>query len=240
MNCQGLRLPRITASSTDGRIKELESYMYGLVEQLNLALESLDGNIESGYSGNLQAAVTSNVKTDDSQASFNNIKALIIKSADIVNAYYEEMKKKFSGEYVATSDFGTYKEVTASELTASSDLVSQLYSNLQTVISDIKNIESTMLHVNAYINSGLLDYSENGAPIYGLEIGQRTEADGHEVFNKFARFMPDRLSFYDGSGREVAYIGDYKLYITDGEITGNFKLGRYSLILSDGIVFKWI
>ena len=97
-----------------------------------------------------------------------------------------------------------------------------------------------MLHVNAYINSGLLDYSENGAPIYGLEIGQRTEADGHEVFNKFARFMPDRLSFYDGSGREVAYIGDYKLYITDGEITGNFKLGRYSLILSDGIVFKWI
>ncbi|MBR5453072.1 MAG: hypothetical protein IKV54_03245 [Clostridia bacterium] len=240
MTNQGIRLPHMTSGSVEGRQRELENYMYQLVEQLNMALEVIEGgNGGTGITGR-QEALSGQSKKEDNAASFNSIKALIIKSADIVSAYYEEMKKRFSGEYVAVSDFGTYREATSSELSASADSISQLYSNLQTVISDIKNIESTMIKVNAYINSGLLDYDESGAPIYGLEIGQTTETDGETVFNKFARFLPDRLSFYDGSGREVAYIGDYKLYITDGEITGNFKLGRYSLILSDGIAFKWM
>ena len=240
MKNQGIRLPHISSGSTEGRQKELEKYLYQLVEQLNMALEVIDGAEDGNTAGQAQVNKSQPDKKEDGTASFNSVKALIIKSADIVNAYYEEMKKRFSSEYVAVSDFGTYRESTVSELSANADSISQLYSNLQTVISDIKNIESSLVRVNAYINSGLIDYNESGAPIYGLEIGQTTETDGETVFSKFARFLPDRLSFYDGSGREVAYIGDYKLYITDGEITGNFKLGRYSLVLSDGIAFKWM
>jgi hypothetical protein len=63
-----------------------------------------------------------------------------------------------------------------------------------------------------------------------------------EVFNKYARFSSDRLSFYDENDSEVAYISDYKLYIRNVEITSNFKIGGFiDTVLSDGgIVTKWV
>ena len=63
-----------------------------------------------------------------------------------------------------------------------------------------------------------------------------------EVFDKFARFTSDRLSFYDQNDNEVAYISDRKLYITHVEVKGTFSIGGFiDTVLSDGsIVTKWV
>ena len=83
---------------------------------------------------------------------------------------------------------------------------------------------------------------ENGLPVIGLEIGQKTTVDGVEVFNKFARFTSNRLSFYDQNGVEVAYVSDYKLYIGNVEIKGSFQEGGYKDFINSngGIVTKWV
>ena len=62
------------------------------------------------------------------------------------------------------------------------------------------------------------------------------------MFNKFARFTADKLSFYDQNGNEVAYISDRKLYITHVEVTGSFLMGGFSdTTEADGsIVTRWI
>ena len=73
-----------------------------------------------------------------------------------------------------------------------------------------------------------------------MEVGQSNEVNGENVFDKFSRFTADRLSFYDRNDVEVAYVGDYKLYITNAEITGNLKLGGYLIDTTDGLAFKWI
>ena len=85
-------------------------------------------------------------------------------------------------------------------------------------------------------------YDDEGIPVYGMEVGQRTEIDGEEVFDKFARFTSDRLSFYDQNDNEVAYISDRKLYITHVEVKGTFRMGGFvDSTLSDGsIVTKWV
>ena len=80
---------------------------------------------------------------------------------------------------------------------------------------------------------------ENEIPVYGIEVGQRNTVNGVEVFNKFARFTADRLSFYDQSGEEVAYISDFKLYITNAEVTGTLKLGGFLIDTSKGFTLKW-
>ena len=82
----------------------------------------------------------------------------------------------------------------------------------------------------------------NGIPVYGLEVGQKNIVDGVEVFNKYARFTSDRLSFYDRNDTEVAYISDKKLYINNVEITGSYKIGRFvDTVLPDGgVVTKWV
>ena len=61
----------------------------------------------------------------------------------------------------------------------------------------------------------------------GIEIGQTTDVNGVQKFNKFARFTADRLSFYDANSIEVAYISDYKLVITQAHIKGTLEMGSY-------------
>jgi hypothetical protein len=113
---------------------------------------------------------------------------------------------------------------------------------MQEIKTDIETIEYTLVEVNAHIRSGLLYYDDNGTPVYGLEIGQRNTIDGEEVFNKYARFTSDRLSFYDQNDSEVAYISDYKLYIRNVEITGSYKIGGFiDIVQSNGdVVTKWV
>ena len=236
------RLPNITAKDEAGQLKQLQSYLIQLVGQLNYAMKIVDGGSSGPVAYASSAASATGTEDAKSQTTFNSIKALIIKSADIVNAYYEAINSRLKGIYVAQSDFGKFSEETSADLEANSTAISQIYSNLQQIITDIENVEHTLIEVNAHIKSGLLYYDASGAPVYGLEIGQRTEIDGTEVFNKYARFTSDKLSFYDSNDTEVAYISDKKLYITHVEITGSFSLGGFvDTVLTDGSVLtKWV
>jgi hypothetical protein len=129
----------------------------------------------------------------------------------------------------------------ASEIVSALD-IEQLFSNMQTILTDIENLNFTLAEVNAHIKSGLLYYDEDSIPVYGLEIGQKNTIDGEEVFSKFARFTADRLSFYDQNDMEVAYISDYKLYITHVQIKGSLQEGGYKDFVDDdgGIITRWV
>ena len=129
---------------------------------------------------------------------------------------------------------------TEQEIIQSSTDIEQIFSDLQGIFTDIENLSFTLAEVNAHIKSGLLYYDDEGIPVYGLEIGQKNTIDGEEVFNKYARFTSDRLSFYDQNDTEVAYISDYKLYITNAEVTGTLKLGGFLIDTSKGLTIKWV
>ena len=241
MSSFDIKFPNITASNDAGKIEQIRSYLYQLAEQLKWALNSID----SGGTKTLQQSSQAReeiLPEKEAQATFKSIKSLIIKSADIVNAYYEEISKRFEGEYVAQSDFGTFVELTNQTIITNSTGIENLFSSMQELITDIENIESNLIEVNAHIKSGLLGYDENEVPIYGLEIGQINEIDGEKVFDKYARFTSDRLSFYDQNDAEVAYISDYKLYIRNVEIKGSLQEGGYKDFIDSngGIVTKWV
>lgn len=237
------RFPNITARDEAGQLRQMQSYMFQLVEQLNYAMKT----VEDGTSGSVayQSKTASSATGGEdakAQATFNSIKSLIIKSADIVNAYYEAINARLKGLYVAESDFGTFAEETNLALESNSTAISQQYENIQQILSEIEGFENALIEVNAHIKTGLLYYGEDGAPVYGLEIGQRTEIDGEETFNKYARFTSEKLAFYDSNDNEVAYISDKKLYITHVEVTGSFSLGGFvDTVLADGSVLtKWV
>ena len=230
------KLPNITAPTVEGKVEQVRGYLYQLTEQLKWALNSID----SGAGGKvLQQGSKANkveITEEEAQATFGAIKSLIIKSADIVEAYSEEIKESLSGEYVAKSDFGTYQENTEKNRIADSKGVEDLYRSVQ----EITGVINQLIEVNARIRSGLLYYDDNGVPVYGVEVGQINEIDGVEVFNKFARFTSDRLSFFDKNDIEVAYISDYKLCITNAQITGTLTLGRFVYDTSDGLACRWV
>ena len=235
-----LRLPNITAQGEKEQLLQIKSYLYQLTEQLQWALNNMDSSSSNVVTVAPQSASGQKSEPIDTQATFAALKPLIIKSAEIVAAYSEEITTRLSGEYVAQSDFGTFRETTVKETTETSKGVETLYTNIQEIITDIEGLNYAIVEVTANTNSGLLYYDENGIPVYGFEVGQRNVVDGVEVFNKYARFISNRLSFYDRNDVEVAYISDYKLYITHVEITGSATLGAFVLDTTKGIRLKWV
>ena len=247
-----LRFPNITAQDERGQLIQMKSYLHQLVEQLQWAINTTDA--QSTYTAvastrNGGANADANV-TIDRAATFNAIKSLIITSADIVEAYYEEINKKLSGLYVAESDFGTFVEATNNSISATSTRIDQTYSDTQVIKDSLSEVTLYVKDTKANIRSGLLYYvndageenMEEGTPVYGVEVGQENKINGATVFRKYARFISDRLSFYDQNDNEVAYISDRKLYITNIEVTGSYKIGGlYDYVSPRGsVVTKWI
>jgi hypothetical protein len=212
-------------------MSQMQSYMHQLVEQLNWALSTVDNAIQGNTSNVVMTAQNGSKSEENAVDTFNSIKALIIKSADIVQAYEETMREDFNGEYVAVSDFGTYTQKTDLAIETNSKGVTELYTNVQSIDKDVKE-------TNAYIKRGYLFDDDNGKAVYGVEVGETNAEDGK--YSKYARFIADRLSFFDANGNEVAYIGKNRLYITDATFLGSVQFGDYKADSSDGLAFLWI
>lgn len=235
-----IRLPSITGATEREQLMQVKTYLHQLVGELNWALSSIesDKTIDSTRAKTGSGAVTK----DEMTTTFNELKSLIIKSSQTVTAYAESAEERYSSLYVAQSDFGSYTQEASQTIAENSQAIESFYENVQEIITQIDTLEHSLIEVNANIKSGLLYYDDSGVPVYGMEIGQRTKLDGVEVFDKFARFTSDRLSFYDQNDNEVAYISDRKLYITHVEVKGTFSIGGFiDTVLSDGsIVTKWV
>ena len=236
-----LRFPNITATTPEGQMNQMRSFLHQTVQQLNWAFKTLEEGTGTSYVTSSQSAAGSkNSEEKKPENSFNDIKAMIIKSADIVEAYYEKISTRLEGEYVAKSAFGDYSQKTSQDIQATSEDIKTIFTNIQKISSDLDAIEDSTIATSAYLKSGLLYTGDDGVPVYGLEIGQTNTVDGENTFDKFARFTSDRLSFYDQNDTEVAFISDYKLFITNAEISGALTLGKYKLDTANGLAFKWV
>ena len=117
------RKPNITATTTEGQLSQVKSYLYQLTNQLNFALKAAEDEEKKkvySSSDNNKNGTQTKSEEDTAQDTFLKVKNLIIKSADIVNAYYEVISTKLRGEYSVLSDYGTFKQTTEAKLEASS------------------------------------------------------------------------------------------------------------------------
>ena len=237
-------LPRQITGSGQEQLRQIQSYLFRLSQELELALGTVDKQLLTlrDTAAQTERAVRTVSESQNPKAQFSSLKALIIKSADIVNAYYEEISRKLSGEYVAQSDFGTFRQETRQSITENSQGITRAFSDLQTIESTLAELSGAVTQVNAWIKTGKLGEDENSVPVYGVEIGQQTEKDGIVAFQKFARLLADRLSFFDRNGLEVSYIGEESMHITRAEVSalaagdasaGKLQMGEY-LWFTDG------
>ena len=207
----------LQADNQEQAVREIQRYLFRMAEQLNQALETTNQAVGQVRQEAASQRAGSGAGQSPS-ATFAKIKSLIIKSADIINAYSEAINKTLEGKYVAESTFGTYREETQAVLSATDKRIEQSYTLLEEIQSNVEELAGGIRQVNAYIRTGLLYEDENGIGWYGVEIGQQSKVDGVEVFRKFARLTSDRLSFYDQNDVEVAYVSDRKLYITSAQV----------------------
>lgn len=247
-----LRLPNINASTERGQLEQIRAYLYQMAEQLQFAFNNADSSSSNVvmYSSATKGG-TNTPSTEDAQKTFNSIKPLIIKSADIVSAYYEEIDNllKLSSEYVAQSDFGTYTESTTNAISANSDSITQHLTRISTIESNVEGINDAIKTQNSYIKSGFVGttlddtgLATESAP--GIEIGDhQTLEDGTitATVKKYARFTAYGLELFgDSLEHPVAYIKQHKLYIRDAEFIGKVVFGAFRIDTSKGFNLKYI
>lgn len=141
-----IRYPNITGTTEAAQLQQIKSYLRQLVDQLNMTLKDANGGAVMGYNSAMRGAVQNEVgEKTDPIADFNAIKALIIKSADIITAYYEEINDllHLSGEFVAESAFGTYKEETSAIVNASNERIQSLVTKTEEIDSDVDMLRAS-------------------------------------------------------------------------------------------------
>lgn len=229
-----IRLPDLQEGSEAQQLRQIRSYLYQLAVQLQFALGSVNQAQEQTRKS-LQAMQSRSPQTD-----FGALKSLIIKSADIVEAYSEEITRKLAGHFVAQSAFGTFAQETTQTVTENSEAILRSFTGQELLQQSVENLESRLLDVNAYIKTGLICRDALDAPVYGVEIGQTTRSDDTVTFRKYTRLSAGKLAFFDGNDTEVAFISDSTLFITQADIgtiqaqsadVQSLHLGNYSFTL---------
>ena len=117
-----IRFPNITAAKESEQINQIKSYLHQLVEQLNWALATL----ESG-TGAVSASEGETSEGEISAEMFYELKSLLIKSSDTLNAYYGKINQKLEGQYVKQAEFDSYRNTVSARF----DELQKSINNLQ-------------------------------------------------------------------------------------------------------------
>lgn len=222
------------------------SYLFQMAQQLNMVLEQLDGSQTGAASRAVQGGAAGTAAP--SAQSMDQLRSLVVRTAEAVTQRMESLSAKLEGEYVASGEFGTYLQSLSAYLEANPEAVTQYYGFVSDLSGDIDGIretfESYRVDTEGYIRTGIV-YYDGMTPVYGVAVGQNltTSQDGGETVveqNNFrAVFTATKLSFWQDS-TEVAYISNNKLYITNITVLGALELGKWKLTGTDGLTVRWI
>ena len=236
-------MPTYPSGTVEQQVLQQYSYLFQMAQQLNLALEAA----ESSRTAAVQAAGKSRAAQGTEQE-YQNLKSLIIKTADTVQRRMDQLSARLEGEYVASSEFGSYVEKLSAYIEAHPDALTQYYSFCSDLQEDVDAVDAAFGSYKAgtegYIRTGVV-YYEGALPVYGVAVGQNlttTLVDGVETVaqNDFrATFTAKRLSFWQDS-TEVAYVSDNRLYIRDITVLDSVTLGGWKLASENGLAFQWI
>lgn len=133
-----IRFPQITGATEKEQLAQIKSYLYQFAEQLQWALQNVNTTNNAVVVQEMARSLyptgnTGGGTVQDPLATFAAIKALIIKSADIVDAYYDVISTKLEGDYTALSEFGVFKEKTEQIITETSTAIERSFENTQSV-----------------------------------------------------------------------------------------------------------
>ena len=205
-----IRPPQLTGGTPQEQLGQLQRYLTALAQQLQFAFDAVQGG-----SPEIMAAAAPHPRAQEQQRqdTLRQLKALILKSAQVTQVLEQQVSKRLEGKYVAVSQFGTYCQETSQTLEANSRELKQTFQNVQQLESTVAGLGSAVREVNASIRTG-----EIADGIYGVEIGQQEREDGIIRFRRYARLTAEKLSFYDSNEIEVAYVSNRRLYVTAAEI----------------------
>ena len=236
-----LPTPPMLQGNQTQQLQDVRRYLFRLVDQLNGSLNNLT---EENFSpGTAQALTGAADRNDDYQQTQADLKSLIIKNANEVRQTIEMLTTTLESEYLAISDFGTFREDMENTITATAAGLEQRINTRSEVV------DSFITATNGYIRQGVVGY-DGATPIIGIAIGQDIRVTGAkqtvggkeyetiDTSQNMSVWTTTKLSFYV-NGSEVAYFANDVLYVT-GIHTGTVTFPNWVIDDGNGLSFRWI
>lgn len=235
--------PPVLQGTSSRQLEDVRRYLFRLVEQLNSSADSLPGGVQAVYA---PAASSGKVRTVGEKTKLNQVqeelKTLIIKTASVIQKSVDALQTRLESEYVAQSEFGTFRETMSNEITATAQGLEQSFRTYSEIM------DNYITTTNGYIRQGVVGY-EGLTPVIGIAIGQDIKVTGAketvggveyetiDTTQNMSIWTADKLSFYV-SGREVAYFANDALTVTNIH-TGSITMGSWTVDASGGYSIRW-
>ena len=144
---------------------EVYAYLFQMVQLLNMASDSISAGtvVQEGRPSGTSGMASGNGTNADVTA-YNELRSLIIKTADTVYKEMETLSTELKGSYVAQSDFGTYVEELNAYLVANPEAISQYYTFASVLNNSIKSVDEKLTLTNedvAGLGSDIEDLDKN-------------------------------------------------------------------------------
>ncbi len=234
-NLEELRKSNNLTETDLGNLNSTIKNINGAIDEINTAVESIEADVET-IDGHVQDVDDQVVGVNGSVENVQNLTNSLNTSVQDTESAIQDANNKVEDTNQAIADL---KDATA-KASASVEDINKTIAALNEEIEKFTKLD--IIEADAHIKFGLITRDYDEIPVYGIEIGQTNYVNGVEVFDKYARFTSDRVSFYDNNDTEVAYISDYKLYIANVEIIETLKMGGFvDTVQPNGdIVTRWV
>lgn len=227
------RYPNITGKSPAEQLKQIESYLRQLVDKMNA--ESATTYVQSSPMAKTGNGVRQKTAAE---ATFDEIKSLIIKSADIVDAIYEKYSKKLSGQYVAQSEYGQFVEASTLQLEATAKNISVAMENMQTIEASNEEFQtqfrqdlSTMQQSAEQIRLEITSIMNNGVEKVVTSTGYTFDAEGLRIQsagNAIENLLNNRGMYVSRSGEVMLKADSSGVEATDVTVNNYLVIGKHA------------
>ena len=249
-----IRLPNINSPTDSGKIQQIQDYLFQTARQINLNLAAMDNAASYGQgtqtssgvaktstaSGSSSASASARTSSDN----FYVVRDLMVKTADIVEECSTVLEQRMSSKYVATGEFGQYKELNDSSLMLTSAKAIEAFETLQSITNEEGNVKE-IRNNSFFVTTGWLDDNKT---IGGIQLGMtkavQNVVDGvtvtEMVDHTLARFTTNELAFFDADGNRVTWFGIDEVNMSNATVKGRLDVNGYRLDGSNGLAFKWV
>ena len=239
--------PNITATNPEAKIRQMQDWLYQLTEQLNICQNNIEYESLNDDAKNLIGKEVAKRIESGMTGQFEEVKSIIVKTADIARAEYDKLSTELHSDYVAQSEFGNYRESAQAQIEANALGITQNYNRTTELETNVNNVDASFTtykqQTSAYIKTGYLyDEVVDGVsvPRYGLAIGESitsVDADGNEIYykeNQCATIIAGELAFWQ-NGTKIAYFNGQKLVVTS-----SIQIGDWLITNRNGLSVKYV
>lgn len=230
----------------------LYTYLQQMTRQINFALgETEKATITVVERALSQSASEADKAKGEQQArEMLKLRGLIQQTATYVKEEMDRIEATLTGDYLARADVGQilteYKDRIVADATGILQQF-EIFDKVTTLEEGVASFSEYETRTEGYIKTGFLYNDEHGDPKLGVAVGEdltTVTVNNVEVLRReklVATFTSDRLSFWQNE-KEVAYVSNSKLYITNATITDELRVGNWIIkrdAEDDGLVIRY-